>query len=292
MTDRSYPLLSVQDISKDFLVQGRCLDVVEHLSFDVAKGELLVVLGPSGCGKSTLLRIIAGLETPSSGKVLLNNTPIEGPGRDRGMIFQHYASFPWLTVLQNVEFGLKYRQDVTRGQWAEISRHYLSLVGLEGFENAYTAQLSGGMQQRLAIARTLAAHPDVLLMDEPFGALDTQNREFLQVQLLETRKATGQTIVFITHDVEEALFLADRIIILTARPARIKKEQLVQFQSPRTLDLKTSTEFFYLKRQILTFTRDEALKASVMLSVPKNGTSPRFREEKKFSARRHAGKNQ
>jgi NitT/TauT family transport system ATP-binding protein len=291
-------VLSVQRLSKAFrdrpgrrsdsnAAGGDSLVAIKEVSFDVRDGELLVLLGPSGCGKSTLLRIVGGLDEPTSGEVLLNDKAVHGPGRDRGMVFQAYSSFPWLTVSKNVKFGLKYREDVSDKDWNKIAQRFVDLVGLGGFENAYVSQLSGGMQQRLAIARTLAADPSILLMDEPFGALDTQTREFLQLQLLDTRAQARKTILFVTHDVEEAIFLADRIVILSARPAVVKTEIQISLPAVRNLDLKTSEAFIQTKRAVLAQTREEALRSYTAAS--RRVGSGKLRDEHKFSARRHKG---
>ena len=260
---------------------------VNDLSFGVREGELLVLLGPSGCGKSTVLRLIAGLDTPTSGKITLDGREVHEPGRERGMVFQAYSSFPWLTVLENIEFGLRYRPDVRRGEWDTIAREHLRMVGLTGFEKAYISKLSGGMQQRVAIARTLATDPKIILMDEPFGALDTQTREFLQLQLLQIRERRASTIVFVTHDVEEAIFLADRIVVLTARPAKIKAELPVQLPASRALDLKTSPDFVNIRRHVLSITREEAERTEGMAHVSATDSLTRGRDERQRSSRRH-----
>lgn len=282
-------LLKFDDVSKEFIADSRKeppLVAVKDVSFEVMEGELLVLLGPSGCGKTTLLRIAAGLERPTKGQAFINGKEIIKPDRDRGMVFQHYSSFPWLTVMDNVKFGLKYRLDIQRAEWDNLARYFIELVGLKGFENSYVTQLSGGMQQRLAIARTFAADPVILLMDEPFGALDTQNREFLQLQLLMAKSVAKKTILFVTHDVEEAIFLADRLLILTARPAKIKKELVIDLPKPRTLEMKTSEEFMAIKRMVLSYTREEAKKTD-QLWRKKTKTAEKFRDERKFSLRRH-----
>lgn len=283
------PSLRFEDVSKEFPVDSKkepLLVAVRDISFQVVEGEILVLLGPSGCGKTTLLRIAAGLDFPTTGRVLLDGKEIKGPGRDRGVVFQHYSSFPWLTVMDNVKFGLKYRADITREEWDNIAEYFIDLVGLKGFGDSYVTQLSGGMQQRLAIARTLAADPIILLMDEPFGALDTQNREFLQLQLLEAQAVERKTMLFVTHDVEEAIFLADRLIILTARPAQIKKELIIDLTKPRTLEMKTSEDFMAIKRLVLNYTREEAQKTD-QLWRRKTDLAKGFRDERQFSLRRH-----
>jgi ABC-type nitrate/sulfonate/bicarbonate transport system ATPase subunit len=286
MTDQG--TLRVESLSKVFDSGSgdERIVAVQDLTFNVQSGEFIVLLGPSGCGKTTLLRICAGLEEPTAGRVLLEGKSVSGPSRYRGMVFQQYTSFPWLTVIENVKFGLKYR-NVNRRDWNEIARHFITLVGLDGFENSIVSQLSGGMQQRLAIARTLAADPAILLMDETFGSLDTQNREFLQLQLLQTQQVEKKTIVFVTHDVEEAIFLADRLLILTARPARLKTEIKIGLAKPRTLETKTGAEFLAIKRDVLKHTREEAAKTDLLWRrTPKDGAKP-LRDERKFSLRRH-----
>lgn len=285
--------LKVESLSKvfDSKTGENQIVAVQDFTFGAEEGEFIVLLGPSGCGKTTLLRICAGLDSPTSGHVFLDGRLVTGPGRDRGLVFQQYTSFPWLNVIDNVKFGLKYRADVRRHEWDDLARHFIRLVGLEGFEESYVPQLSGGMQQRLAIARTLAADPKVLLMDEPFGALDTQNREFLQIQLLEAQRVAKKTIVFITHDVEEAIFLADRLLILTARPARLKTEINIELPKPRTLEMKTGDRFLAIKRAVLGYTREEAAKTDQLWRQHINEDIEPLRDERKFSQRRHEPKS-
>jgi ABC-type nitrate/sulfonate/bicarbonate transport system ATPase subunit len=285
--------LRVESLSKVFNSKTgeEPIAAVQNLTFEVTESEFIVLLGPSGCGKTTLLRICAGLEVPTSGRIVLDRKLVTGPSRDRGMVFQQYTSFPWLTVTDNVKFGLKYRSDIKPHEWDDIASFFISLVGLDGFEDSYISQLSGGMQQRLAIARTLAADPKILLMDEPFGSLDTQNREFLQLQLLETQQIARKTIVFITHDVEEAIFLADRLLILTARPARLKTEINIDLPKPRNLEMKINSEFLKIKREVLDYTREEAAKTDrLWRRHPKEGMEL-LRDERKFSLRRHKPKS-
>jgi nitrate ABC transporter ATP-binding subunit len=209
-------------------------EVVALADFDleIRRGEFLVVLGPSGCGKSTLLNILAGFERPSSGQVRLEGAVIDRPGPDRAVVFQDYALFPWLSVRQNIEVGLRERGPA-REERERICREYIELVGLHGFERRHPHQLSGGMQQRVALARALAIQPKTLLMDEPFGALDAQTRRVLQAELLRVWEATHKTIVFVTHSVEEAIFLGQRVVIMTARPGRIKEVIDVALPYPR-----------------------------------------------------------
>ncbi len=263
--------LRIDHLSKRFEQKDRdeLITVIDNVSMTIDEGEFVVFLGPSGCGKTTLMRIVGGLETATSGTVILEGEQVTGPDRKKGMVFQSYSSFPWLTVLDNIKFGLKYRSDVSEEDKQEIARHYLELVGLKGFEDFYINRISGGMQQRVAIARTFAAGPDILLMDEPFGALDAQNREFLQVQLLEIRRAEKKTVIFVTHDVEEAVFLADRIFVFSARPASIIEQVTVGDYLPgeRSLETKDKEEFFRLRNRIMGLTREQARRTEELLAT-------------------------
>ncbi len=218
--------VEAKNVSKYFsLSDGKnTVMALSNVSLDVKQGELVVILGPSGCGKSTLLRLIAGLEPPDEGKVFCNDIEITHPTREIGMVFQAYTSFPWLNVWDNIGFGLMNGSLADNGK--RISE-LIALVGLSGFEKAFPKELSGGMKQRVAIARTLAVDPGVLLMDEPFGSLDAQSRESLQIALKEIHKKTGKTVIFVTHDIEEAILLGNRIIIMTERPGRIAEEILL-----------------------------------------------------------------
>jgi NitT/TauT family transport system ATP-binding protein len=228
-------------------------------SLTVADNDFITILGPSGCGKSTLLRIVAGLDAPTRGRVLLDGAPVTGPGPDRGMVFQSYTLFPWLTVEQNVCFGLNER-GVPAARQQEIARHWLENVGLTGFARHYPKMLSGGMQQRTAIARALANDPKILLLDEPFGALDNQTRSLMQELLLSIWERERKTVMFVTHDIEEAIFMASRVVVMTARPGRIKAEVAVPIPHPREYTVKTSPEFSALKAQLTEEIRVEALK--------------------------------
>ena len=270
MTQRYEHFLSIRQVCKTFYSQddGHATQVIDKVSLDIEEGEIVVFLGPSGCGKTTLMRIVGGLETQSSGEVILEGEAVTGPNRQKGMVFQSYSSFPWLTVLDNIKFGLKYRNDVGAKEKSEIARHYLDLVGLTDFADFYTSRISGGMRQRVAIARTLAAAPDILLMDEPFGALDAQTREFLQFQLLDINRAERKTTIFVTHDVEEAVLLASRIIVFSARPAKIVEEVRVAEIIPeaeRSIETKESEAFFKLRNRILNLTREEARRTEEIL---------------------------
>jgi NitT/TauT family transport system ATP-binding protein len=234
------------------------VNVVSETSLGFARGSLVVFLGPSGCGKTTLMRMVGGLDRPTSGIIRLNGDAVAGPDRRRGMVFQSYSSFPWLTVEGNIAFGMRYRDDLSGGQRAERIDHYLKLIGLTEFRHSYPNRISGGMRQRVAIARSLAAGPDVLLMDEPFGALDALTRERLQVQLRQIQSQEHKTIIFVTHDVEEAVFLADRIILFSARPATVLRDIDVSaiLGAERTLETRESETFFKLRNDILHLIRN------------------------------------
>jgi NitT/TauT family transport system ATP-binding protein len=242
-------VLSVQHLFKTFESQAGTVTALKDVSFDVYRREFMCVIGPSGCGKSTLIRILAGLESSSAGNVLLDGSPVSGPGPDRGMVFQSYTLFPWLTVKQNVMFGP--RMSGQRGTGAESeARQWIDLVGLSKFENSYPHQLSGGMKQRVAIARALANRPRILLMDEPFGALDAQTRCQMQSYLLQIWKNLDITILFITHDLDEAAFLADRILVLKANPGEVNEIIEVPVPRPRSTSQFISPEFIATKYRI------------------------------------------
>jgi NitT/TauT family transport system ATP-binding protein len=225
--------------------------VLEELSFEVEELEFLALLGPSGCGKSTLLRVIDGLTPCDSGQILMNGRDITGvgTGREGAMVFQSFDLYPWRTVLENVEFGLEVFR-VPKAERKERAHRYIKLVGLEGFEDAYPHQLSGGMQQRVGTARALAIDPQILLMDEPFGALDVQTRDILQDELLRIWQRERKTVLFVTHSIEEAIYLADRIFVFSPRPARIERTIEVPFPRPRSDGIKATPEFLELRRDI------------------------------------------
>ena len=257
------PFVRVQGVSKSFEpqdAQTEAILVIDGVTLEIGEGEFVIFLGPSGCGKTTLMRIVGGLETATGGEVFLAGEPVTGPDRRKGMVFQAYTSFPWLTVLENIRFGTKYRDDIDAAEKERISQHYLELVGLKDFANFYVNRISGGMRQRVAIARTLAAGPDILLMDEPFGALDAQTRDFLQEQLLEICRLERKAVIFVTHDVEEAVFLADRIIMFSARPARIIEEIKVteNLGAERVAETKESEAFFRLRNHVRDLMRDQS----------------------------------
>ncbi|MDR7402011.1 MAG: ABC transporter ATP-binding protein [Armatimonadota bacterium] len=253
--------LSLEDLRVVFTRRrGGQVTAVEDLRLVARDREFVCLVGPSGCGKSTVLRAVAGLIRPTAGRVLLDGVPVAGPGADRGMVFQSYTLFPWLTVQGNVEFGPRLR-GVPAERCAEIARRYIALVGLAGFEHAYPKELSGGMMQRVALARALANEPEVLLMDEPFGALDAQTRALMQELLLRVWEQTRTTVLFVTHDIEEAILLADRVYVMTARPGRIKVELPVDLPRPRTVEVFDSPAFLRLRREVHQAVREESLKA-------------------------------
>lgn len=235
-------------------------EIVKPFELAVDQGEFIAFLGPSGCGKTTLMRMVGGLEPPSSGRILLRGEELRAPDRRRGMVFQSYSAFPWLTVRGNVAYGARYRDDLSAAEKREQVAHFLSLVGLTDFADSWPNRISGGMRQRVAIARTLAAGSEILLMDEPFGALDAQRREFLQLELRRIQQEEGKTVIFVTHDVEEAAFLADRVIVFTRRPASILAEVDVtgRIGAERTLELREGTEFFALRNELLHYVRSTA----------------------------------
>jgi NitT/TauT family transport system ATP-binding protein len=241
--------LKIENVYKEYDTSKGKMVALNGANLDIAENEFICVVGPSGCGKSTLLNIIAGLLEPTSGMVYLDGKPIEGTGMERGVVFQQYALFPWRTVLKNVMFGPEMKK-MPKNQAEEIARKYIKAVGLEGFENSYPKELSGGMKQRVAIARAYAANPEVLLMDEPFGALDAQTRVQLQTELLNTWEKEKKTCFFITHDVDEAIILAQRVVIMSARPGRIKKIVNIDIPYPRTQETKSDPRFLELKAEI------------------------------------------
>ena len=241
--------LKIDNVVKEYVGNKGKTVALNGVSLDIKENEFICVVGPSGCGKSTLLNIIAGLLEPTSGAVYLDGKKIEGTGVERGVVFQGYALFPWRTVLKNVMFGLEMKR-MPKDQAEQIARKYIKSVGLEGFEHAYPKELSGGMRQRVAIARAYAADPEVLLLDEPFGALDAQTRVQLQSELLNTWEHEQKTCFFITHDVDEAIILAQRVIIMSARPGRIKRIVDIDIPYPRTQATKTDPRFLELKTQI------------------------------------------
>jgi NitT/TauT family transport system ATP-binding protein len=241
--------------------KGRPVQALDGISLDIAEKEFVALLGPSGCGKSTLLYLIGGFLPIESGRVLAGAKEVTGPGADRGIVFQHFALFPWKTVLGNVLYGLE-NTGVPRQERRERARHYIDLVQLSGFEDAYPNQLSGGMKQRAAIARTLAVAPDILLMDEPFGALDAQTRGIMQEELLSIWQKTKTTVVFVTHDVREAVYVAERVVLMSARPGRVMEVVETRFDTPG-VEVMDTPEFNKIARYIWDRVRDEAVLAQM-----------------------------
>jgi NitT/TauT family transport system ATP-binding protein len=241
--------LEVRNVAKSYIVNGELFEVIQPTSFGVQPGEFLVILGPSGCGKTTLLRMIAGLEEPSAGEIFLNEGKVSGPSRERGMVFQSFTSFPWLSVAENIAFGLTLA-GTDRNKVNETTSRFIEAVGLRGFETFYPKDLSGGMKQRVAIARTLANEPELLLMDEPFGSLDAQTRWQMQELLLQLRTEFQMTVVYVTHDIEEAIFLGDRVCMFSPRPTRLIKEHGIPFGLQRERSIKTTKAFLELEAEV------------------------------------------
>jgi NitT/TauT family transport system ATP-binding protein len=244
------PKLVVRNLSKVFQQKRKSLSVLEQINLHLFPNEFVCLVGASGCGKSTLLNIIAGLSKPTAGEVLVDGEVIYGPGSDRGMVFQSYTLYPWLTVAQNIGFGLQLQKMPSSERKQHIA-YYLEMIGLSKFAHAYPKQLSGGMKQRVAIARALATEPEVLLMDEPFGALDAQTKEQLQEFLLDLWEKMKITVLMVTHDIEEAIFLSQRIYVLGNHPGRMKEEVAVNLPLQRDIDIKLTPEFIELKRQVV-----------------------------------------
>ena len=271
MTISQAPKLHLEGISKTFVAPrtGQQTLALAEISLDIEDGEFVCIVGPSGCGKSTVLNLIAGLDKPSAGVLEKDGQPIAGPGPDRGVMFQDYALMPWQTVLDNVGFGLRHGtpgKGYTPVQREERIRHFIDLVGLKGSEKKYPHQLSGGMRQRVALARLLANGPDILLMDEPLGALDAQTRLILQIELLRIWGQTApreqrKTAVFITHDIEEAVFLADRVVVMSSHPGRVREVLSIDLPRPRDESVRANPRFGQLIEQIWSLIRDEAYRA-------------------------------
>ena len=254
--------LSIRGVSRTFGgARGQQTQALQPIDFEVRENDFVTILGPSGCGKSTLLRIVAGLDRPTEGRVLLDGQAITGPGADRGVVFQSYTLFPWLTIAKNIRFGLRER-GMSEAEQKERSAFFIAKVGLRGFENHFPKQLSGGMQQRTAIARALANDPKMLLLDEPFGALDHQTRVLMQELLLGIWESARKTVLFVTHDIDEAVFMANRVAVFSARPGRIKTEIAVDFPHPRHYTLKTTPEFMQIKARLTEEIRAESMAAA------------------------------
>ncbi len=255
------PKIVLSDVWKEFVKGKQTIEALQEVDLTIHENEFVCLLGPSGCGKSTLLNMVAGFDRPTRGRVLFAGEEVRVPGPKRAVVFQEPALFPWFTVLDNITFGPK-----TQGQPAATylarAQRFVDLVGLRGFQSHYPAELSGGMKQRVAIARVLVMEPEALLMDEPFGNLDAQTRALMQELLLRVWEQHQQTVLFITHDIEESLLLADTVYVMTARPGRIKRRLAVELPRPRSIEETTSATFNELKRELLALIREEALKAA------------------------------
>jgi ABC-type nitrate/sulfonate/bicarbonate transport system ATPase subunit len=254
--------LAIENVSRIFpgVRGGPPTRALEPTELRVADNDFVTIIGPSGCGKSTLLRLVAGLDKPTTGRIELDGKPVTAPGPDRGMVFQSYTLFPWLTVSDNIAFGLR-EKGISLHERRKIVGQWLDKVGLQSFADHYPKQLSGGMQQRTAIARSLANGPDILLLDEPFGALDNQTRALMQELLLGIWEKEQKTVLFVTHDIDEAIFLASRVVVMTARPGRIKTNVAIELPRPRHYTVKTSLEFSALKARLTEDIRAEAVLA-------------------------------
>lgn len=247
-----------EHVEKVYATRKTSVTAIEDVNIKVNDNEFVCLVGPSGCGKSTVLRMLAGLDFPTGGKIQIDGRDITGPGADRGMVFQSYTLFPWMTVEDNIKFGLKLKK-MDKKAMQEIADKYLDIIGLTNFRKSYPKELSGGMKQRVAIARALAASPEVLLMDEPFGALDPQTKESMQLLLRTIWQKEKTTVIFVTHDIEEAVFLASKIYVMTARPGRVREEVDVYLPYNRTLDLKDTPEFIKIRRHIAALLHPEGI---------------------------------
>ncbi|MBP2172997.1 ABC transporter ATP-binding protein [Methanococcus voltae] len=248
--------LQIKNVTKRYTGKNEVL-AVDNVSLEIGENEFISIVGPSGCGKSTLLRMVAGLESITDGEIIFNGKKVEGTNAERGMVFQQYTLMPWRTVLQNITFGLEVK-NIPKEERLTIARKYIQMIGLEDFENSYPYELSGGMQQRVAIARTLANDPQIVLMDEPFGALDAQTRSMLQNHLLKIWETDKKTILFITHSVDEAIYLSDKVVIMSARPGKIKEIVDINIERPRS---RISAEFLDYKKRIYDSLKEEVLKS-------------------------------
>lgn len=246
--DSNQTIISMNNISKTFDSDSRKVTAIGNIDFEIKEGEFICIVGPSGCGKSTLLKMVAGFLEPTTGEILMDNQPINRPGADRAVVFQEDAVFPWMTVRQNLEYGPKIKK-LPRKKQRSIVDHYLELVGLTDCQKLYPKQLSGGMKKRVDIARAYANDPRILLMDEPFGSLDVITKSRMQNELLKILRAEEKTVILITHDLEEAIYLGDRVVVLTERPAKIKKIIDIPFARPRQQSIKTTQKFQKLRKQ-------------------------------------------
>lgn len=255
--------VAIDRVTKVFTVDKAPLVAIDGIDLGIRENEFVSVVGTSGCGKSTLLNMIGGLDEPTGGEIRIDGEAVDGPGRDRGFVFQHYSLFEWMTVEGNIRFALE-KSPLSRAEKTERVRHFIHAVGLSGFEKAHPKQLSGGMRQRVAIARSLVYRPSILLMDEPFGALDAQTRGMMQELLLKVWEDHKVTVIFVTHDVDEAIFLADRVVVLASRPGRVKKDIAIGLERPRAFEVLTSPAFAEYKREIFADIREETLRVMEM----------------------------
>ncbi|AJY74180.1 ABC transporter ATP-binding protein [Paenibacillus beijingensis] len=254
-------MLVASKVTKTFVSGGKEMTALDQVDLTIRKEEFVSLLGPSGCGKSTFLRLVAGLDPITEGKLLLNGEPINGAGRDRGVVFQQYSLLPWMHAWENVAFALKKVSGPSKAEKKEMAYHFLELVGLKGFEKSYPAQMSGGMQQRVAIARALVYRPKLLLMDEPFGALDAQTRRDMQDLLMRIWTEEKCGVLFVTHDVDEAIYLSDRVYVMSAHPGRVAKEMTIEMRKPRDWNDQLTDQFVHYKREIVTeLERQKSLK--------------------------------
>jgi NitT/TauT family transport system ATP-binding protein len=253
-------LINAVGIGKTFEKKGSTFDALKGLNVQIATGEFVAIVGPSGCGKSTFLQMLGGLNYPSAGTLTFDGGPITDPGPDRGVMFQESALYPWRTVAGNIAWPLEV-QGVPKAKRQEIVAQYLAMVGLSDFRDHYPSELSGGMRQRVSLARTLSFEPRLLLMDEPFGALDAQTRELMQEEVQAIWLRTRQTVLLVTHDIDEAIYLADRVLVFTARPGMVKREFAVGFERPRRPDIRKSPEYAAIRNEIWDLLREEVMKA-------------------------------
>ncbi len=259
-------VLVVRDLNKSFERDGRTVTALDRFSLDVGEGEFVSIVGPSGCGKTTFLHILGGFEAPSGGSMALYGEPVRDPGPDRGIMFQDFSLFPWLTVARNVAWPLEIKR-MSGAERDAVVDEQLALVGLSAFRDHYPAELSGGMKQRVALARLLALDPKIMLMDEPFGALDAQTREQMQEQLQAIWSRHQKTVLFITHDIEEACFLGSRVIVFTARPGTVKADIKIDLPFPRSLDLKKEAAYLAYRNQVWDLLREEVVKTQAELEA-------------------------
>ena len=268
MSTRPHKLVAT-GVSKYFWMKGEPepIPALADVSLSVADGEFVCIVGPSGCGKTTFLNVATGLLAPDAGRIEIAGKPIDGPGRDRATVFQQSRLLPWRTTIANVMYGMELHRKFPRSEIQDRAHQFIKLVGLSGFERRYPAELSGGMQQRVNLARALATDPEILLMDEPFAALDAQTREFMQAELLRIWSHASKTVLFVTHQIDEAAFLADRVLVFGTRPGRLKQEFVVPFQRPRTLALKRQPEFLALIDGIWSLIEEEGARAGLVRTL-------------------------